>query len=567
MGAGSHFDAIVVGSGFGGSVTAYRLASAGHRVCVLERGKPYPPGSFPRDPRGLARSVWDPSEGLHGMFDIWSFKGIEAVVSSGLGGGSLIYANVLIRKDERWFVDERPGEPSWEWPVTRATLDPHYDAVETMLGATPFPHGVDGYTPSKTDAMRDAAARLGLEWQLPNLAISFAADGDGPRAGVPLPQADYGNLHGRPRRTCISCGECDIGCNEGAKNTLDHTYLSAAAHHGAEIRTRCEVRRLSPRPDGGFSVGYVEHDPANEGLRTATRELPLVEVGADRLIMAAGALGTPYLLLRNRRAFPRLGPALGTRFCGNGDLLGFLSAATAADGRPRALDASSAPVITSAIRMPDAREGGPGRGFYIQDAGYPAFADWLLEASGAPGAARRALHFALRRVWARLRRDPRSNLGAALAGLLADGTRSSSAMPLLGMGRDVPDGTMSLRRGYLAVDWTIDSSADYFASVRETMRGIARELGARFDDNPTYALRRVVTVHPLGGAPMGRHLGEGVVDEYGRSFAYPGLYVVDGAALPGPVGPNPALTIAAFADRASDHLLARAPSSDGAGVR
>src|SRR5918995_2333131 len=119
----TRFDAIIVGSGFGGSVTAYRLAEAGLRVCVLERGKPYPPNSFPRSPYRMQRNFWDPSEGLYGMYNLWSFEGIEALVGSGLGGGSLIYANVLIRKDERWFVTEDLLNGGYEdWPVTREEL-------------------------------------------------------------------------------------------------------------------------------------------------------------------------------------------------------------------------------------------------------------------------------------------------------------------------------------------------------------------------------------------------------------------------------------------------------------
>src|ERR671932_1674257 len=123
----SHFDAVIVGSGFGGSVMAYRLAKAGLRVCLLERGKAYPPNSFPRAPYDLGRNFWDPSEGMYGMYNVWSFKGSGALVSSGLGGGSLIYANILIRKDEKWFVRAgTPGQDGEDWPVTRAQLDPHY---------------------------------------------------------------------------------------------------------------------------------------------------------------------------------------------------------------------------------------------------------------------------------------------------------------------------------------------------------------------------------------------------------------------------------------------------------
>src|SRR5687768_15431407 len=136
-GSPEHADVVVVGSGFGGSVTAYREAEAGRSVILLERGKPYPPGSFARTPSAMGRNLWDPSEGLQGLFDVWTFRGLEGVVSSGLGGGSLIYANVLLRKDEKWFVHESPvpGGGYEHWPLTRSDLDPHYDRVEQMLGA------------------------------------------------------------------------------------------------------------------------------------------------------------------------------------------------------------------------------------------------------------------------------------------------------------------------------------------------------------------------------------------------------------------------------------------------
>lgn len=550
-----HFGVVVVGSGFGGSVSAFRLADAGLQVCVLERGKAYAPGDFPRSPRGMARNFWDPSRGLHGLFDVWSFRGIDAVVGSGLGGGSLIYANVLVRKDERWFVHEQPVGSGYErWPVSRADLDPHYDRVEAMLDAQRYPLGRAPYADTpKAHALREAAAGLGLEWQLPNLAVSFA--GDDAHPGDPLPEGAYPNLHGRRRSTCRLVGECDLGCNVGAKNSLDHTYLSAAAARGAQIRTNCEVRSFAPLPGGGFRIDYVKHDLAREGEPKATRNLPLRTITANRLVLAAGALGTPYLLLRNRRSFRGIGPALGTRFCGNGDLLGFMMGTRTADGAARNLDPSRGPVITSTVRVPDEVDGGSGRGFYIQDAGYPQFVNWLLEASQAPGSLRRAVRFAMHRVWATLSRAPRSNIGAALSDLLGDSRLSSSSMPLLGMGRDIPDGVMSLRKGYLGIEWTTETSQSYFDAVRATMNDIADVMGGTLRDNPTYRLKRVVTVHPLGGAPMGRHIGEGVVDGFGEAFAYPGLFVADGAAMPGPVGPNPALTIAAFADRMADRII------------
>lgn len=556
-----HVSTVVVGSGFGGSVTTYRLARAGQSVVLLERGRPYPPGSFPRTPADVSKNFWDPSEGLHGLFDVWSFRGTEAIVSSGLGGGSLIYANVLVRKDEKWFVREDPFDGGYEtWPITRADVEPHYDAVEQMLGTQLYPLGAPGYGRSvKTEAMQAAADRLNLEWQLTPLGVTFANGDAPPVPGEPIPKPSFGNLHGRTRTTCVLCGECDVGCNTGSKNTLDHTYLSAAAHAKADIRTRCEVRSFAPRPGGGWRVRYVMHDAEHTSGPRDTKALPLREITADRLVLASGTLGTTYLLLRNRSVLPGISRLLGRRFSGNGDLLGFVFGA---EYEGRGLGSTSAPVITSAMRSPDAVDGGTGRGFYVEDAGYPGFVDWLLEAGDLGQQSRRLLSFGFARLVARALRAPRSDIGAEIGRALGDGRLSGGATPLLGMGRDFPDGTMRLRSGYLDVDWSTRTSREYFDAVRQTMSDIAEVLDGRFVANPLSALHRVVTVHPLGGAPMGHGPQTGVVDQWGEVFGCPGLYVADGAAMPGPVGANPSLTIAAFADRLSTHLLetARRPA-------
>lgn len=552
---GEHVDAVVIGSGFGGSVAAYRLAEAGRSTVLLERGQAYPPGSFARTPYEMKRNFWEPKDDLYGLIDVRSFRRLEAVVSAGLGGGSLIYANVLLRKDERWFVhdDPVPGGGYENWPISRHDLDPHYDAVEAFLAPQPSPYPQI----AKTVALGDAARALGLEVFLPPLAIRFGADPDNPAPKQVLPTPEYGNLHGVTRLSCRLCGECDIGCNEGAKNTMDHTYLSAAKHHGADIRTLARATAIIPQPGGGFEVGYLEYSPTADdaGARTQTRR----RVRCDVVIVAAGALGSTELLLRNRVHLPCLGPALGTRFSGNGDLMTFLMGAQVdtASGRSRLIDGSYGPVITSSIRIPDGVDsaGRPGRGYYVQEAGFPEFINWLIEASTMHKSMARGAKLAWELARYRLTGRNESTISAEVARLVGEGRIGSSSLPLLGMGRDVPDGVVTLRRGNLDVNWRAATSMEYFDDLRQTMRGMADALHADFRDNPLWFTKRVVTVHPLGGLPMGRHSTEGVVDGWGEAFGHPGLYVLDGSAMPGPVGPNPALTIAALADRATERML------------
>jgi cholesterol oxidase len=359
------------------------------------------------------------------------------------------------------------------------------------------------------------------------------------------------NLHGRTRTTCQMCGECDVGCNYGAKNTLDYTYLTRAQVAGAEIRTLCDVRSFEPREGGGYSVLY-----ADLGLDPTA---PVkVRLTCDHLILSAGTLGTTELLLRNRGAFPRLSRKLGTRFCGNGDLLTLaLNTSQVTDGvhTPRIIDSGYGPVITSTARMPGAEDGGTGRGFYLQDAGYPQHLAWVLHVISAPQQLWRwrKAGFFLVKNW--LKGTPDTDVTAQIADLMLPGQLSSGGLPLLGMGRDVPDGRLYLRNGRLDTDWKRKASDEYFERLRTTSRGFAESLGGRFADNPLWFLRRVITVHPLGGAPMGRTADEGVVDPWGNVFGYPGLHIADGSVMPGPTGPNPSFTIAALADRFADQII------------
>ncbi len=291
-------------------------------------------------------------------------------------------------------------------------------------------------------------------------------------------------------------------------------------------------------------------------LNRCSSKLPLHRITAQQLILAAGSIGSTYLLLKNQQPhFPQISKQLGTRFCGNGDLINF------AIKGDRIIDGSYGPVITSTIRMPDALDGGEGRGFYVQDAGYPDFINWILEMSEAPASLSRQIPFILRWLWASLTKKglQDSNLSEEISELLFGKTKldlSATTMPLLGMGRDIPDGVMKLRGDQqLDVIQNFKQSKDYFDRLRKTMENIARKLGAQYIDNPLWYLKRTIAAHPLGGCPMGRNQEEGVVDSYGEVFNYPGFFIADGAVMPGPVGPNPSLTIAALSDRFAEKVI------------
>jgi cholesterol oxidase len=536
---------VVVGSGFGGSVMAYRLALKGYRVTVLERGRAWPGGSFPRSLPAVRRDgFWDPDRGLYGLFDIWSFRSQWAIVASGLGGGSLLYANVIMRMPADWF--ETPaGTP---WPITYSDLAPHYAEVEKALGAVPFPpEYLD--TTDKAVAFRRAAGTLaastaGLSSFAPKIAVAFAAGG-APAPGVELPKGD-GNLHGTPRYTCTLCGECDVGCNKGSKHTLDYTYLSAAQREGADIRTLYVVKALEPRAGGGWRVRYVDHTDARRPHPGA--------IEADRVVVSAGALGSTYLLLRSRDAIPEVSARLGHGFSGNGD---FLTFAPRLGGT--GVDPSRGPVITSALQADDGATGGPG--FFLEDGGYPAHLGWLLQGS-------RGLRQALRRprlvgtfglgllrtrfpwIPGRPDRNQSGELGALLGGL------DPAVLPLLGMGRDEPDGV--LRRGgdgKLDLVRPLAGSRAYYDRVRALSKSLAQAMGAGYEDSLFWRFNLAITVHPLGGCAMGETRDTGVVSPMdGHVWGYDDLHVADGSVMPGPVGANPSLTIAAVAHRFADGI-------------
>jgi cholesterol oxidase len=548
------FDVVVVGSGFGGAVTAYRLAKSGRCVLVLERGQPYPPGSFARTPPQMRRAFWDPERDLHGLFELWRFSDLDMVVSSGLGGGSLIYANVMIPKDEETFVREDLSAGGREyWPIGWDDLEAHYDNVREIQAPQRFPSDVEPYASSgKTIAIEDAADALGLSAERPELAVLFAPPDGTPVPGAPVPA---NNLHQLPRTTCVLCGECDLGCNFGAKNTLDYTYLTKAQEQGARLRTCCEVHTIEPLdPDeGGYRIGYRQHVDARAGHRNDLLDPspePERSVRGGRVILAAGAVGTPRLLLMNRAALPGLSPAVGQRVSANGDALAMIRDAD------RPLDPSRGPVITASMRVA-AGDSPSGRGYEVQDGGAPVLADWMWESLDLPKVPWRMRRTILREIRGALVRRRDTNLSAELSEVFGD--RSANLMPVLGHGRDIPNGGYVLEDGRLDLHWSSKPSEDYYRGLEACFEQIAKALGGRMLKSPWKRLNRSITIHPLGGAVMASDPRHGVVDPWGEVFGFPGLYVADGAAMPGPVGVNPSFTIAAFADRVAERIAGPGP--------
>ena len=555
---------MVIGSGFGGAVTAYHLARDSNlRVLLLERGMPYPPGSFPRTPRAMRTNFWDPSAGLHGLYELWSLRHVRAMVASGLGGGSLIYANVMLRKPPETFAAD-PANGSMPWPVGYAELADEYAEAEAVMDPSTLPPEYRGESdPSsrvvKTDAFRAAAASSGLKSELAPLAITFRADGATTAVpGTPLPG---GNLHGRPRHTCTLVGECDLGCNQGAKNSLDYTYLDRFLRAGgdrARIFTCCEATAVEPAP-GGYRVRYVEHAAAR---RLVGRRRRFHETGAELLdpdtpdtsddwtravtagvvVVAAGTFGSTRLLLGSRVHLPRLSGQLGRRFSTNGDLLTFArDCRDPVDGAWRDLEPSLGPTITAYVAAEV-----DGHRLWMEDAGGPALSEWAWQSGEMARDAWSAR--ALLPALAVGQRGGR--ISRLVARALGSAASSSAMLPMLTMGQDISGGRFRLEGDGLALDWDPDGPSRAYFDAAHTLAGrMAAGLGGRLGPPLWARLARGLTAHPLGGCPMGADPATGVVDDRGEAFGHPGLFVADGSIMPGPVGPNPSLTIAALAGR------------------
>lgn len=519
------YDAIVVGSGFGGGIAACRLAEAGRTVCVLERGRRWARADFPERPDQIDKFVWHPKN-PGGLFDVRLMRDVVVITAAGVGGGSLVYANVQLRAPDDVFDD-----PHWPDAITGAELAGWYDRTEDALDPKATPA-----TPAlrKVDAFAAVGRHAGKSAEKLPLAVNFGEPRDHPFSGV-------------PQDHCQNLARCDIGCPVHAKNTIDITYLARAESLGAEVFPLHSAERIEPpeREGGMWRVGFRD----SAGNRSGAVEAPT-------LVLAAGALGSPRLLFANRRRLPRLSQALGTRFSGNGDALGVAFDARADDVRDARND--HGPVMTSALNYT------PDRRLIVAEGGLPPGFHGLLDVARAENVIRGPGRWLvwLRNLLAQLGWTDQALRPRELRSL-RDGPRPETpnrdALIFLMIGRDAADGRMRLTPLLRRFDirWRMDGSRELFEQLERT----AHELADAVDATPFYALEagplgKFMTVHPLGGCPMGDDPAGSVVDDAGRVRGYPGLTVLDGSIVPTALGVNPSKTIAALAERGMDRMLA-----------
>lgn len=507
------FDLIVIGSGFGGAISAARLAAKGYKVLVLERGRRWTPETFPRRPNDAW--LWDHRNPAtcHGWFDFRVFPGMSVVQGAGVGGGSLVYANIS--------VDAKPDTFDRGWPaeITFSELAPYYQAVGAMMNVQKVP--VNQW-PERTKLMKEAAEKshYGDRFRQLDLAVSFDP-------AWTYEQADpyawshskpFVNAQGQQQGTCVHLGECDIGCPVKARNTLDLNYIPFAERHHAEVRALHLVRNIVPESDGY----RVHFDEIGDGM------LKPGSVTGRIVILAAGSMGSTELLLQCRdvhRSLPHLSPFLGRNWSSNGDFL------TPALHPFRAINPTRGPTITSAIDLLDGTV--DGQGVFIEDGGLPDLALGFVRDLAAEGAV-----------------NPRAKMLVESLRVLVRLNAFAQVMPWFAQARDAADGRLSLKAGALHLDWDIQGSVKAIEAVIRTHEKLARSTGGMPLVPITWTLaKELITPHPLGGANMGATADNGVVDHKGEVFGYRNLYVADGAIVPEAIGLNPSKTIGALAER------------------
>lgn len=530
------YDVVVVGSGYGGAIAASRLARAGRKVCLLERGREFQPGEYPDTLAEGVREIQIDSDlghvGSHlGLYDLRVNSDMNAFVGCGLGGTSLVNANVAIRADARAFADPR-------WPAAlRADLEGRvangYRRAQEMLRPVPFPAE---RSLLKLTALERSANRLGRKFYRPSINVNFA---------------DGTNHVGVEQRACALCGDCVSGCNYAAKNTVLMNYLPDAHNFGAHIFTQVAVRYVRRGP-AGWSVHYQLLESGREAFNG--RQLPFVL--ADVVVLAAGTLGSTEILLRSRDNGLPMSERVGEGLSGNGDVLAF---AYNTDQRIDPVGWGQqqrdpvGPCITGIIDCRD--ESSLDDGFVIEEGSVP-----------------NALGSSLPVVLAAAAKAVGKDTDAGIADFLAEAKREveslmrgprhgavANTQVFLVMAHDDGKGRMSLRSDRLRIDWPGVGRQPIFAKIAAALETATGALGGTYVPNPMSARlfgSDLITVHPLGGCAMAEDAAEGAVNHKGQVFSsttgagvYEDLYVCDGAVIPRPLGVNPLLTISALAER------------------
>lgn len=528
-----HYDFIVIGSGFGGSVSALRLCEKGYRVLMLEKGKRFAPSDFPKTNWDLKRWLWMPELGMKGIFKMTFLEHVTIFSGVGVGGGSLVYANTLpVPKTEFFRTGSWAGIRDWQ-----SELAPHYRTAKRMLGAAPNPRLSPG-----DQVLRDIARSMGREDHFgpTDVAVYFGEPGK----RVPDP---YFGGKGPERTGCTYCGACMTGCRVGAKNSLDRNYLYLAEKLGLELLAETEVTAVRPRDGGGYTVEASTGIGFGKSPRTFT---------ADRVIFSGGVLGTIDLLLKMKAdpsGLPRLSPRTGELVRTNSESL------IAVITERRDQDLSRGVAIGSILHTDEHSHVEPVR--YGAGSGFFR----LLIAPHAPG---ETVMERLGRAAGMALRHPLRMLRAALVPDLARYSQILLYMRSL-------EGTLSLRRrrgvrtGFaegLSTELAQGAPAPkaFIPEATEIAEKFAERVGGVTTNLVTETLQGIPsTAHILGGACIGRTEEEGVIDDRHEVFGYPGLFVIDGSAVSANPGVNPSLTITAMAERAME-LMPSKHAAEGA---
>ncbi|HEV7670328.1 MAG TPA: GMC oxidoreductase [Thermoanaerobaculia bacterium] len=545
----AHYTVVVIGSGYGGGIAASRLARAGQSVCLLERGREMHPGEYPTGDLEAAQQVQLNTPGGHvgsrlGMFEFHVNENQNALVGCGLGGTSLINANVALRA-----VPGVWAEPAWPTEIRAdlaTLLEDGYLHAEAMLQPQPYPAT---YPPlAKLDALQKSAEALGdgERFYRPPINVSFV---------------DHLNPAGVAQKACINCGDCVGGCNHWAKNTTLMNYVPDAKRHGAEIFTQAAVRWIERRPDDTWVVHFQVLGSGREVF-----DAPEFFVTADIVVVSAGTLGSSEILLRSKQKGLRVSDQLGKHFSGNGDVLAFAYNCDPPihgigfGARERGEGSDVGPCIAGII---DWRDVAPvADGFVVEEGSVPGCIAPLLPAGFALAAQAVGIDTDSGIV------DRVQEKARALESLVRGAYHGAvdHTQIYLVMSHDRGVGELALRDDRIRIDWPGVGTESGFQRVNDYLNRTTAPLGGTFVKDPIWTepfKDSLITVHPLGGCRMAEGAETGVVNHKGEVFVgatgaevHPGLYVTDGSVVPVSLGVNPLLTISAISERAI-LLLAR----------